>query len=79
MVELKDVNNPVNHRTQMGHSRRAKMRQHLLISSLDLYADQPDAELMIDDLIGRDVSCLNYTNIMIAAEILCISPKSKLF
>lgn len=51
MVELKDVSNPVDHRTQMGHSRRAKMRQHLLISSLDLYADQPDAELMIDDLI----------------------------
>lgn len=51
-VSTKKLSEP-NHRTKVGNQRRAKMRQHLLLSALELFMRNSDSELLIDDVISN--------------------------
>lgn len=55
------------------------VKELILSASFEIGAANPSLILMIDNLIGRDVLTLNYANITMAAELLCLSPKSRLF
>ena len=51
MTVITTKNSELNHRTMVGNQRRLKMRQHLLLSALELFMHDSDTELQIEDLI----------------------------
>jgi hypothetical protein len=55
------------------------VKEILLCASLEIGPANPSLIVMIDNLIGRDTLTPDYSNIVLAVELLCISPKSNLF
>jgi len=62
--------------TECGHHT---VKELLLSASLEIGPANPSMIVMIDNLIGRDVLALDYENVMTAVQLLCLSPKSRLF